>query len=106
MRLDRMEPARDVAGYVPYTAPWNLTGQPALSVPCGFDAGGLPIGLQLVGHHLDEATILRLGHAFQRATDWHCRRPPRGRVSEPCPARSTASESSTCRETRRGRSAR
>jgi Asp-tRNA(Asn)/Glu-tRNA(Gln) amidotransferase A subunit family amidase len=82
MRLDRMEPARDVAGYVPYTAPWNLTGQPALSVPCGFDAGGLPIGLQLVGHHLDEATILRLGHAFQRATDWHCRRPPRGRVAE------------------------
>ncbi len=58
-----------------FTYPWNLTGLPALSVPCGF-ADGLPVGLQLVGRPFDEATILRAGHAFQEATRWHERRPP------------------------------
>ena len=58
-----------------YTYPWNLTGLPALSVPCGF-ADGLPVGLQLVGKPFDEATILRVGEAYQQATTWHQRRPP------------------------------
>jgi aspartyl-tRNA(Asn)/glutamyl-tRNA(Gln) amidotransferase subunit A len=58
-----------------YTYPWNLTGLPALSVPCGF-ADGLPVGLQLVGRPFDEATILRVGHAYQEATHWHEMRPP------------------------------
>ena len=58
-----------------YTYPWNLTGLPALSVPCGF-AGGLPVGLQLVGQPFDEAMILRAGHAYQEATRWHDMRPP------------------------------
>jgi len=57
-----------------YTYPWNLTGLPALSVPCGF-ADGLPVGLQLVGKPFDEATILRLGEAYQQATRWHEQHP-------------------------------
>ena len=57
------------------TRPWNGLGLPALSVPCGFSAAGLPIGLQLVGRPFDEATVLRAADAFQRLTDFHARRP-------------------------------
>jgi aspartyl-tRNA(Asn)/glutamyl-tRNA(Gln) amidotransferase subunit A len=60
-----------------YTFPFDLTGQPAITVPCGFSSGGLPIGLQLVAAHFGEATLLRLGHAYQRVTDWHLRAPVR-----------------------------
>ncbi len=58
-----------------FTFPFNMTGQPALSLPCGFSAGGLPIGLQLAGRHRDEALILRIGHAYQQVTSWHQRHP-------------------------------
>ena len=58
------------------TFPFNMTGQPALSLPCGFTGNGLPIGLQIAGARFNEATVLRLGHAYQRITDWHTRRPP------------------------------
>jgi Asp-tRNA(Asn)/Glu-tRNA(Gln) amidotransferase A subunit family amidase len=61
-------------GSLRFTLPFNLTGQPALAVPCGFSATGLPIGAQLVAAHFDEPALLRLGHAYQRATDWHLRR--------------------------------
>ncbi len=54
----------------------NLVGYPALSVPCGFTADRLPVGLQLIGRPLEEATILRAGYAYEQATEWHCRRPP------------------------------
>ena len=64
------------AGTLRCTFPFNMTGQPALSLPCGFTSGGLPIGLQMVGARFGEATILRLGHAYQRVTDWHTRRAP------------------------------
>jgi aspartyl-tRNA(Asn)/glutamyl-tRNA(Gln) amidotransferase subunit A len=57
------------------TSIFNLTGSPAMSVPCGFTAGGLPIGLQIAGRHFDEATVLRVAHAYERATPWHERRP-------------------------------
>jgi aspartyl-tRNA(Asn)/glutamyl-tRNA(Gln) amidotransferase subunit A len=57
------------------TFPFNISGQPTLTLPCGFSVSGLPIGLQLVGAHYDEATLLRLGHAYQCSSDWHLRRP-------------------------------
>jgi aspartyl-tRNA(Asn)/glutamyl-tRNA(Gln) amidotransferase subunit A len=53
----------------------NVTGLPALTVPCGFSAEGLPLGLQLIGRPLGEARLLQVGTAFQRATDWHLRHP-------------------------------
>ena len=59
-----------------YTAPLNYPGVPALTVPCGFDPEGLPIGIQLVGSHWAESTLLNVAHAYQQATDWHRRRPP------------------------------
>ncbi len=58
------------------TRPINLTGHPALSVPCGLTASGLPIGLQLVGRQFDEATLLRLGWAYERVSPLRGRRPP------------------------------
>lgn len=58
-----------------FTRPFNLTGFPAISVPCGFSSGGMPIGLQLAGRPWDEATVLRAAHAYQQATDWHTRHP-------------------------------
>jgi aspartyl-tRNA(Asn)/glutamyl-tRNA(Gln) amidotransferase subunit A len=54
---------------------WNVTGQPVLALPNGFGRGGLPLGMQIVGRPFGEATILRVGHAYERATDWHTRRP-------------------------------
>jgi aspartyl-tRNA(Asn)/glutamyl-tRNA(Gln) amidotransferase subunit A len=61
--------------YGRFTLPFDVTGLPALSVPCGFDRRGLPIGLMLVGRRWDERAVLRIGAAYQRATDWHRRRP-------------------------------
>ena len=58
-----------------YTIPANLAGLPGMSLPCGFDSKGLPIGLQLVGNYFSEAKMLNIGHQFQRATDWHARAP-------------------------------
>jgi aspartyl-tRNA(Asn)/glutamyl-tRNA(Gln) amidotransferase subunit A len=59
-----------------YGSPASLSGTPALSVPCGFTTTGLPIGLQVVGRHFAEETILRVAHAYEQATAWHHRRPP------------------------------
>jgi aspartyl-tRNA(Asn)/glutamyl-tRNA(Gln) amidotransferase subunit A len=58
-----------------FTIPADMAGVPAVSVPCGFTAAGLPIGLQLIGRTLDEATVLRAAYAYEQATDWHRRRP-------------------------------
>ncbi len=57
------------------TIPVNLTGLPGLSVPAGFTEAGLPIGLQLIARPFDEATLLRAGHAYERAAGWHVRQP-------------------------------
>ena len=64
------------AALTQYTRPYNLTGFPAISVPCGFSDGGLPIGLQLAGRPFEELTVLRAAYAYEQATDWHKRRPP------------------------------
>jgi aspartyl-tRNA(Asn)/glutamyl-tRNA(Gln) amidotransferase subunit A len=60
------------------TLPYNVLGVPAISVPCGFSASGLPIGLMIAGPPLGEAKALALAHAYEQATDWHTRRPPIG----------------------------
>jgi aspartyl-tRNA(Asn)/glutamyl-tRNA(Gln) amidotransferase subunit A len=60
-----------VAGFTGLTRPFNTLGVPALSLPCGFDRNGAPVGLQLVGRPFDEETLLRLGDAFQRVTRHH-----------------------------------
>jgi len=57
------------------TRPFNGLGLPALAVPCGFSADGRPLALQIVGRPFDEATVLRVGHAYQQATAWHLERP-------------------------------
>jgi aspartyl-tRNA(Asn)/glutamyl-tRNA(Gln) amidotransferase subunit A len=57
------------------TLPVNVAGLPGISMPCGFDAQGLPVGLQLIGKAFDEATLLRAAYTYEQATDWHTRRP-------------------------------
>ncbi len=68
-RLDEVTPNKAI------TPSFNMTGLPALSVPCGFTRAGLPIGMQIAGHAFDEATVFNIGHAYETATDWHARRP-------------------------------
>ena len=58
-----------------FTIPAPLAGLPALSIPCGFDAAGLPVGLQLMGRHFSEGALLGAAHRYQQATDWHLRVP-------------------------------
>lgn len=57
------------------TMPFNIAGLPALSLPCGFDSLGLPIGMQIAAKPFGEETVLRVGHAYEQATEWHRRRP-------------------------------
>jgi aspartyl-tRNA(Asn)/glutamyl-tRNA(Gln) amidotransferase subunit A len=59
-----------------YTVSVNLAGLPGLSIPCGFGAGGRPVGLQMVGNYFQEARMLNAAHQYQLATDWHVRMPP------------------------------
>ncbi|HUF94128.1 MAG TPA: amidase family protein, partial [Candidatus Limnocylindria bacterium] len=61
--------------YLRNTALGNILNLCAVTVPCGFDAGGLPIGLMVYAKPFDEATALRVAHAYEQATDWHHRRP-------------------------------
>jgi aspartyl-tRNA(Asn)/glutamyl-tRNA(Gln) amidotransferase subunit A len=58
-----------------FTRPVNYLGVPSLAIPCGFSKAGLPVGMQLIGRSFDEAMLLRIGAAFQRATDFHAREP-------------------------------
>jgi aspartyl-tRNA(Asn)/glutamyl-tRNA(Gln) amidotransferase subunit A len=61
--------------WLPFTYPWNLTGQPAATVPCGFTREGLPVGLQIVGRRFADATVLRAAAAFEDAHTWAHQRP-------------------------------
>jgi aspartyl-tRNA(Asn)/glutamyl-tRNA(Gln) amidotransferase subunit A len=58
-----------------FTIPAPLAGLPGLSIPCGFDARGLPVGLQIMGNYFAEAKMLGAAHRYQQATDWHLRVP-------------------------------
>ncbi len=58
-----------------FTNSVNLAGVPAISIPCGFTGGGLPVGLQIIGRYFDEESVLKAADAYERATDWHKRRP-------------------------------
>jgi aspartyl-tRNA(Asn)/glutamyl-tRNA(Gln) amidotransferase subunit A len=58
-----------------FTLPASLAGLPGMSLPVGFGEAGMPVGLQLIGNHLQEARLLSAAHAYQQATDWHIRRP-------------------------------
>ena len=71
---------RPVGAYawIPFTYPFNLTGQPAASVPAGFTASGLPVGLQIVGRRFADAAVLRASAAFERLRPWAQHRPPVG----------------------------
>jgi aspartyl-tRNA(Asn)/glutamyl-tRNA(Gln) amidotransferase subunit A len=62
--------------YLRLTMPFNLAGLPAVSFPCGFSSNGLPIGLQVAGKPFEEATVLRVAHAYQQFTDWHRKEAP------------------------------
>jgi aspartyl-tRNA(Asn)/glutamyl-tRNA(Gln) amidotransferase subunit A len=64
-----------IDAFIRFNNPFNLTGLPAISVPCGFGSANLPIGLQIVGKPFDEATVLRLAHAYQAHTEWHKKHP-------------------------------
>jgi aspartyl-tRNA(Asn)/glutamyl-tRNA(Gln) amidotransferase subunit A len=58
-----------------FTGVFDTTGQPSHSIPCGFTTSGMPIGMMITGHPFDESTVLRVGHAFEKLTNWH-QRPP------------------------------
>jgi len=81
-RLEEMTPARrtpaGMEARLRFTAPFNMSGHPTLTLPGGKTAEGLPVGFQIVGRHMEDALLLRAGHAFQKATDWHTRRPALG----------------------------
>jgi Asp-tRNA(Asn)/Glu-tRNA(Gln) amidotransferase A subunit family amidase len=62
--------------WICFTYPFNFTGQPAASVPCGFNSDGLPVGLQIVGRRFDEALVLRAAAAFEKAHPWRDKKPP------------------------------
>jgi aspartyl-tRNA(Asn)/glutamyl-tRNA(Gln) amidotransferase subunit A len=66
--------------WIPFTYPFNLTGQPAASVPAGFTADGLPVGLQIVGRRFADATVMRAAAAFEQLRPWAQHRP---RSAEP-----------------------
>ena len=79
-RLVDAAPARrtpaSIEARLRFTAPFNMSGHPTLTLPGGKTVDGLPVGFQIVGRHMEEVLMLRAGHAFQKATDWNRRRPP------------------------------
>ena len=72
--LTSKQSVRDLA--LVMTRPFNLAGTPAISINCGFNSQGLPIGLQIGGRPFDEATVLKVAHAYEQHTPWHTMRPP------------------------------
>ncbi|MDB5826125.1 MAG: amidase, partial [Variovorax sp.] len=75
VEIEAGQPEDMLSAIMQFTGIASLTGLPALNVPCGFDPDGMPMGMQIIGRPFDEATLLRAGHAFQRATRFHERAP-------------------------------
>jgi aspartyl-tRNA(Asn)/glutamyl-tRNA(Gln) amidotransferase subunit A len=75
IRVDNVEAGELRRNWFPYTMPFNITGHPALTLNCGFDSDGLPIGLQIVGHFRDEASVLRAAALYEASEDWLSRWP-------------------------------
>jgi amidase len=73
--FSRSMTADEFDGLTRFTAVFDMTGQPTLSLSGGVDARGVPMGFQLAGKALDEPTLFMAGHAFQGATSWHARHP-------------------------------
>ena len=75
----RLSPGDDGTGkwvnWTPFSYPFNLTQQPAASVPCGFTKSGSPAGLHVIGRMFDDMTVLRACHAYEKATEWTKKRP-------------------------------
>jgi amidase len=59
-----------------FTMPFDVSGSPTISVPCGLSTDGLPLSLQLIAGDFEEATLCTVAHAYEQATDWHARHPP------------------------------
>jgi len=65
----------DLSAFLRFATPFDMSGHPTLIMPNGFTAKGLPVSFQLVGRHLDEALLVRAGHAYQQETEWHRKHP-------------------------------
>jgi aspartyl-tRNA(Asn)/glutamyl-tRNA(Gln) amidotransferase subunit A len=65
-----------IDAFLRFNIPYDLTGLPAISIPCGFTSTGLPIGLQIAGKAFDETTVLRVANAYEQSTEWHLHRYP------------------------------
>jgi aspartyl-tRNA(Asn)/glutamyl-tRNA(Gln) amidotransferase subunit A len=89
--VGKLAPRRDETGkwvdWTPFTYPFNLTQQPACSVPCGFARNGLPVGLQIVGRMYDDATVLRAAFAYEQAQPWRKMHAP---IGQPKPVQALA----------------
>lgn len=72
---ERIDDAQERHARILFTAPFDMSGSPSLTLPGGTTSDGMPVGFQIIGRHLDEALVLRAAHAFQQATQWHLRRP-------------------------------
>jgi Asp-tRNA(Asn)/Glu-tRNA(Gln) amidotransferase A subunit family amidase len=81
-REDRAAYGRDIAKTVAFTALFNASGNPAMSMPLGISSGGLPIGIQFAGRYADESTLFRLAGQLEQAAPWNHRRPSIQGVSD------------------------
>jgi amidase len=69
------EDAEMLNALIRFTCPFDMTGSPTITLPCGFTDAGTPVAFQFVGRHLEEEMLVRAGYAYQTATDWHRRHP-------------------------------
>jgi len=75
-QIEELLAGGEVGDLISFTAPYDMSGSPAVCLPGGFSADGMPFGFQVIGRPLGEETLCRIGHAYQQDTDWHTRRPP------------------------------